>query len=79
MPATHDLGLNEPTTVILGAIHNARLNDTDLDMHYYKKQGRVEVVDIGIVQCLVGRVKGRGWSVIIDRSGDPARAAFDLD
>ena len=80
MPATHNLGLNEPTTLILGAIHTCKIErHNDLYMHISKKQGRVEVVDIGTVQCLVGRVKNRGWSVIIDRSGDLARAASDLD
>jgi len=32
-----------------------------LDMHYYKKLGRTDVVDIRAVQCLVGRVRDRGW------------------
>ena len=48
-------------------------------MHYFKTHGRTEVVDITTVQCLVGRVKDRGTWTIIDRSGNLARATFELD
>lgn len=53
-----------------------------LDLHYYSKMGRVEVVDLTCVQCVVGRVKDpdtkNGW-VVIDRSGSLARAVFNQE
>ncbi|KAF8955921.1 hypothetical protein BDZ97DRAFT_1854368 [Flammula alnicola] len=76
MPATPQLGLVDPETVILASIKNCPIErHNDLDMHYYRnEQGRTEVVDIAAIQCLVGRVFDRGWWVIIDRSGKLARA-----
>ncbi|KAJ6592451.1 hypothetical protein B0H19DRAFT_1204792 [Mycena capillaripes] len=53
----------------------------DLDMHYYQKNGPVEVVDITTIQCLVGRMKttdNRHW-VLLDRSGTLARPYHDAD
>ena len=80
MPRAQTLRLNAPDILILGAIHRCEVErHNDLDMHYYKKQGRTEVVDITTIQCLVGRIKDRGWWTIIDRSGKLARAIFDLE
>ncbi|KAF8912419.1 hypothetical protein CPB85DRAFT_1220282, partial [Mucidula mucida] len=41
-----------------------------LDMPYYKKKGTYEIVNMTMVQCLVGRVQVKNtlWA-IIDRSG----------
>lgn len=36
---------------------------------YYKKLGSIEVVDIQMIKCVVGRVQDRGRFGIIDRSG----------
>ena len=61
--------------VILVVIQMCQIKeDNALDMHYYKKLGWTDVVDIRAVQCLVGRVRDHGWWVIIDRSGDLVRA-----
>jgi hypothetical protein len=55
-----------------------------LGLHYYTKmaRGRVEVVDMNCVQCVVGWVEdpdtNQGW-VLIDRSGNLARAVFIED
>ena len=74
------VGVTEPEILILGAILTCDIEEkNDLDMHYYKTHGRTEVVDITTVQCLVGRVKDRGVWTIIDRSGNLARATFELD
>lgn len=48
-------------------------------MHFYVEHRRTEVVDITTIQCLVGRFEDRKEWVIIDRSGDLARASFTLD
>ena len=76
MPATHELQLDEPETVIFASIKNCTIErENDLDMHYYWKEGYTELVDI---QCLVGCIFDCGWWTIIDRSGKLARAkAFE--
>ena len=82
MPHTRDLGLDKSETLILSAIRICNVEATnDLDMHYYRRYGRVEVVDITGIQCLVGRIRDvdNKWWGIIDRSGKLARARFDLD
>lgn len=82
--ACADLGLDEPTTVILAAIRNCLLEPNDarlqrLDVHFYSKTGALNLVDIVSIQSLVGRIKdGQRWA-IIDRSGALARAAYDGD
>ncbi|KAI0371589.1 hypothetical protein BV20DRAFT_1035223 [Pilatotrama ljubarskyi] len=52
----------------------------DLDIHYYKRLGSVDYVDVTTIQCVVGRIKDDGQFALIDRSGALARAVFvDLD
>jgi hypothetical protein len=69
-------------TIILAAISECKITaHNDLDMHYYRDEGALQVVDISTVQCLVGRIKttnGRDWA-IIDRSGSLARPYYDPD
>lgn len=80
MPASPQLGLANPETLILGSILTCKItHSNDLDMHFYSEHGRTEVVDITTIQCLVGRFEDRKEWVIIDRSGDLARATFTLD
>lgn len=80
LPTTPDLALAEPTTLILAAIHTCDIEaHNSLDMHYYSKFGRTEVVDITSVQCVVGRVKSRNRWAILDRTGGMARAYYDPD
>jgi hypothetical protein len=72
------------TTYILAAIRMCVVENTpaelkELDFHCYSKLGKLDVVDMMAVQCLVGRVPdGMGW-VIIDRSGSLARATINDD
>jgi hypothetical protein len=77
VPLSNDLGLTEPTTALLAAIRACEITGrNDLDMHYYKELGRLDVVDMTCVQCLVGRViDGKFWAVF-DRSGSLARAIY---
>jgi hypothetical protein len=78
LPATADLKLTEPTTLILVSIRTCDVEaHNSLDMHFYSKMGRTEVVDITSVQCVVGRVKTRNSWAILDRSGGLARAYYD--
>ena len=80
MPAAQQLGIPKPEILILGTILTCNIEEqNDPDMHYYKTHGRTEVVDITTVQCLVDHVKNCGSWAIIDRSGNLARATFELD
>lgn len=78
LPATPDLDLVEPTTLILALIRQCDIvAHNSLDMHYYKKLTYTEVVDMGSVQCVVGRIYDRGCWVILDRSGSMACGYYD--
>jgi hypothetical protein len=79
------LSIKKSETIFLAAIQvcvepTAALNG--LDLYYYSKMGRVKVVDLTCVQCVVGRVKdpdtSSGW-VVVDRSGSLARAVFNQE
>ncbi|KAJ7607635.1 hypothetical protein DFH06DRAFT_928953, partial [Mycena polygramma] len=74
-----ELGLEDAETVILAAISECKtIGHNDLDMHYYRDEGALQIVDITTVQCLVGRVKTlskKHWA-LIDRSGSLARPYY---
>jgi hypothetical protein len=77
------LRLQSCKTIILAAIRNCAntKQHNSLDIHYYTQNGRLEVVDMNCVQCVVGRVQDlqkKEWA-ILDRSGDLARAVFNDD
>ncbi|KAJ7677310.1 hypothetical protein B0H17DRAFT_945047, partial [Mycena rosella] len=79
---TPELELEEEITLVLAAVCKCDIIlKNDLDMHYYHKDGLIEVVDISSIQCLVGRIKttdGKNW-VVIDQSGNLSRPYYDLD
>jgi hypothetical protein len=78
--ATADLGLDHATTLWLAAIRNCKVvGKHSLDIHFYKDMGKLDVVDITCVQCLVARIwdEGGGVWAILDRSGSLARALAD--
>lgn len=85
VPGARALGLQQPETLILGAILSCKKEKSPskvfkkLDMHFYANHGHIEVVDISTVQCLVGRLKDRKLWAIIDRSGNLARATFNME
>ncbi len=70
-----------PSTLMLGAVRRCVIESDhhDLDIHYYKRFGALEIIDISTIQCLVGRVQDRGRFAIIDRSGSLARAIYVQD
>lgn len=82
LPASRKFKLKSPSTLILAAIRTCTItSDEPLDMHQFLRLGRLEVVDMTCVQCVVGRVpnmENRGWT-LIDRSGKLARAVFVTD
>ena len=74
------LKLAQPTTLILAAIRTCADPELkDNGIYYYEREGRMEVVDIRCVQCVIGRVADRGRWAIIDRSEDATRPVFVLD
>jgi hypothetical protein len=74
LPASIELDLAEPTTLVMAAIRGCRINSTGptgLDIFYYADDGAIDVVDVESVQALVARVwvpNRKEWA-IIDRSG----------
>jgi hypothetical protein len=69
------LALAEPVTLILAVIQQVKATLRD-GLYYYKDFGADEVVDLNMVQCVVGRVKDRSEWTIVDRS-DTTSAQVD--
>jgi hypothetical protein len=78
------LGLWGPTTIIMAAIQNCKVNPNVKipglpQFHFYSQLGAMHVLDITCVQCVVARVEtGRNdlpWA-ISDRSSDLVLASF---
>ncbi|KAJ4494886.1 hypothetical protein C8J55DRAFT_414995, partial [Lentinula edodes] len=71
LSAAEELGLLSETTFILAAIERCTIQGTSISgAPYYERMGTLEVVDMSVIQCLVGRVMamdGRQTS-IIDRT-----------
>ncbi|KAK1220171.1 hypothetical protein PQX77_017074 [Marasmius sp. AFHP31] len=81
-PATRALKHYNDETYILAYIHTCEgmTYENGLEMPYYTYLGGREVVDMGCVQCLVGRIKlSDGWWAIVDRSGEIQRAYYTGD
>ncbi|KAJ7936723.1 hypothetical protein B0H13DRAFT_2303428 [Mycena leptocephala] len=80
LPPSDELGLKEEETLILAAVSECQVNaHNTAGMHYYQKEGPLQVVDMTAVQCLVGRIRttdGRFWATI-DRSRSCARPYYD--
>jgi hypothetical protein len=76
-----ELNLSEPRTIMLGAINTCEGSKPDpklpgLGFQFYQKErGAFRVVDIGCVECLVGRLRDvdrKQWA-IVDRTGSLVR------
>jgi hypothetical protein len=67
LPSTQRLNLDEPTTVIVALIKEVKATLRN-GIYYYKNIGVDEVVDLSMLQCVVGRIQDRGEWAIIDRS-----------
>ncbi|EIN14532.1 hypothetical protein PUNSTDRAFT_59555 [Punctularia strigosozonata HHB-11173 SS5] len=80
LPKSRTLKIKDDETVLLAVIRSCDVTRKHprLDIHYYKRDGRLEVVDLTAIQCLVGRIPvptSNEWA-IIDRSGTLARALY---
>jgi hypothetical protein len=69
LPSARRLNLDEPTTVIVAVIREAKAKLKN-GIYYYKKFGVEEVVDLNSLQCVVGRIRDRDEWAIIDRSNN---------
>jgi hypothetical protein len=74
VPATPQLNLKEPQTLFFASVKQCNAIQSREGFWEYTKLGGLEAVDIGLVQCVVGRILDRGKWVIIDRSGERAHA-----
>ena len=77
VPATSELNLKEPQALFFAIIKQCNATQSKEGFWEYAALGGLEAVDLGLVQCLVGRVFDRGKWVIIDRSGDRAHADIE--
>ena len=77
LPAAAELELDEPFKVVVAAIRKVRTSlKTPLSIPYYSEMGGMEVVDISVIKCLVGRIEDCGEWAIIDRTAGLARGDF---
>ena len=79
MGSSEELGLDQPETIILGAIRtcaDAKTSPSGHGIYYYSQESCLEVIDIDCIQCGVGRIKdGNRWA-IVDRSREHAHPVF---
>ncbi len=81
-PSAHrDLHIqNEADThIILAVIHNVVVDESlrelhQLDIHFSSCKGKLDVIDITSVQCLIGRVFDGDRCTLIDHSGSLVHA-----
>jgi hypothetical protein len=77
VPATSQLNLEEPQTLFFAIVKQCNATKSREGFWEYVKLGGLEAVDIGLIQCVVGRIFDRGKWVIIDRSGARAHANIE--
>ncbi|TFK19795.1 hypothetical protein FA15DRAFT_682829 [Coprinopsis marcescibilis] len=76
VPPSKDLGLKTLDTVVFAEVAMCKdvTAHSSLNIHYYRKLGGTEIVDIMTIQCLVGQILWKGRWAIINRSGTLAQA-----
>ena len=79
LPAMPDLRLKEPAMLFYAIIKQCKAKKSREGFWEYKELGSLEAVDIGLIQCIVGRIFDQGNWVIIDRSGDCAHVDIEAD
>ncbi|KIL60634.1 hypothetical protein M378DRAFT_83455 [Amanita muscaria Koide BX008] len=59
-----------PTHWIYAVIQSVKVSEKDSSgIQYYKELGSIMVIDLNVVQCVVGRIRDRNRWAIVDRSG----------
>ena len=77
LPAASQLNLKEPVRLFYAIIKQCNAKQSKEGFWEYKELGGLEAVDIGLVQCVVGRIFDRGKWVIVDRSRERAHADIE--
>ena len=72
VPRSLKLHLDQPATLFLAAVKDCDATFSEDGFWQFKTTGKLTVIDLGTIQCVVGRVFDRGKWVIVDRSGDLA-------
>ena len=76
-PSTSPQFQTNPPPFLYAIVNQCSAKQSKEGFWEYQELGGLEVVDIGLVQCVVGRIFDRGRWVIIDRSGE--RAHVDIE
>ena len=79
LPATPNLNLKDPQTLFYAIVKQCNAERSRGGFWEYKQLGGLEAVDLGLIQCVVGRIFDRGKWVIVDRSGERAHADIETD
>jgi hypothetical protein len=59
----------QPTQWIYAVIRSVKISEMDsFGINYYEETGEIEIVDLEMVQCVVGRIRDRNRWAIVDRS-----------
>jgi len=77
LPAASQLNLKEPVRLFYAIVKQCNAKWSKEGFWEYKELGGLEAVDIGLVQCVVGRIFDRGKWVVVDRSGERAHADIE--
>jgi hypothetical protein len=57
------------TQWIYAVIRSVKILETDaFGINYYEEMGEIEIVDLEMVQCVIGRIRDRNRWAIVDRS-----------
>jgi hypothetical protein len=79
LPATPGLNLKEPQVVFYAIVKQCNAERSRDGFWEYRALGGLEAVDLGLIQCVVGRIFDRGKWVIVDRSGERAHADIEAN
>lgn len=72
IPPSPQLHLDKPETLILAAVKECDASYSEDGFWEFSNTNKLAVIDIGTIQCAIGRIHDQGKWVIIDRSGDLA-------
>lgn len=79
VPVTALPSVNQPaTTLVLGVIRACHIEShhPSLDIHFYSREGVLEVVDVTTIHGLIGRIKDRDEWATIERGGAKADIVY---
>jgi hypothetical protein len=72
VPQSSQLYLTQPESLFLAAVKYCKASFSEDGFWELKTAGKLTVIDLGTIQCAIGRIYDRGKWVVIDRSGDLA-------